>query len=380
MRRWLVPLILGLLLMLGGLSGCTGSGSARQESWPGMIVADETLYAANWDRVEAFNAESGKFLWSFPDETQKGDFGPFYSTPFLDESFGEHGLLLVAGFKDQLVYALELGESRAERPDLLWTFAGAAGQYVGSGVVADDLFIIGNGDGKVYAINLEDGLLAWSFAAKDRVWATPVEHDGVVYIASLDRYLYAVDLKSGTELWSYETSGAISATPVLVGDDLCVGNFNKELFLLDLETQEIIWEKDMQGWVWATPLLDESTLYVADVSGNIYALDAETGTMLWDEPTKVDDSLRGRPALNIEGDMLFVPGFESGSMYAMEAKDGSLRVEWGVVLSNPGRLPGDLVTDGQHVYAMPILIKERIYAYDVENGAVRWTSPPSDSN
>ncbi len=134
---------MALLLLVTILTGC-GGGGLRHESWPGLLVDNGTIYAANLERVQAFNAETGKLLWSFPEETQKGQ-QPFYSTPVLAEDYGPHGLLLIAGYKDKTVYALNLGESRAERPDLLWTFTQAAGQFVGSGVVAGGKFIIGNG-------------------------------------------------------------------------------------------------------------------------------------------------------------------------------------------------------------------------------------------
>ncbi len=107
-------------MLLAVLSGC-GGGGLRHESWPGLLVDGDTIFAANLERVQAFNAETGKLLWSYPDETDK-ELRPFYSTPVLAKDYGDNGLLLIAGYKDQTVYALELGESRAERPDLAWTF------------------------------------------------------------------------------------------------------------------------------------------------------------------------------------------------------------------------------------------------------------------
>ena len=163
--------VLVFIVLLAALSGCAGG--VRYESWPGLIVDEGTIYAANLERVQAFTAETGKLLWSFPDEIGK-NVRPFYSTPVLAKEYGANGLLLIAGYKDKTVYALALGASRAERPDVAWQFASAAGQYVGSGTVADGMFIIGNGDGNVYALSLDDGSLVWTLSTKDRVWATPV--------------------------------------------------------------------------------------------------------------------------------------------------------------------------------------------------------------
>ncbi|MBN2007569.1 MAG: PQQ-binding-like beta-propeller repeat protein [Anaerolineae bacterium] len=370
-RRLSVVAVLGILVL--ALSGC-GAKALNHESWPGMTVVGDTIYAANLEHIQALDAETGKLYWSFPDENDT-NLRPFYSTPVLAPDHGEHGLLLVAGFKDKTVYALPLGESVAERPGTpLWTFAEAGGQYVGSGVVAGELFLIGNGDGKVYALKLADGQMAWSFATRGRVWATPVIIDGVVYIASLDHFLYAVDLTSGQELWHLEMQGSIAATPVLAGGCLWVADFARTLYQVDLPTHAVTWSTEASDWIWATPVVDDDILYFVDVDGYVYALDAVTRTMLWNQPAYVADTVHGRPVLDSERHRLFVAGYERGGIHVIDTETGSI-LNWGTVMQKPGRLPGDLTTDGVRLYTMPILVKERIQAFDLESGVLNWSYP-----
>ncbi|HOU12403.1 MAG TPA: PQQ-binding-like beta-propeller repeat protein [Anaerolineae bacterium] len=368
--------LIAVSLLFVVLTGCAGGG-LRHESWPGLIVADGTVYAANLERVQALNAETGKLLWSFPDETDK-NLRPFYSTPVLAEDYGDHGILLIAGYKDRTVYALALGESRAERPDLLWTFAEAGGQYVGSGVVADGKFIIGNGDGKVYAIAVDDGTPVWAFSTKDRVWATPVAVEDTVYIASLDHTLYALDVTTGAEKWKLALGGAVSATPVLVDGALWVGDFTSKLYQIDLTTHQIVWTFEAGDWLWATPVVDGNILYFADVGGRVYALNTETHELVWGAPAVIDDVLHGRPALSADGSLLFVAGYEKGVVHALDTETGS-EMNWGIVTRNPGRLPGDLAADASRLYAMPILTSGRVQALDQETGKLLWTYPPADT-
>jgi outer membrane protein assembly factor BamB len=365
-------LIAVFVLLLVTLSGC-GGGGLRHESWPGLTVDEGTIFAANLERVQAFNAETGKLLWSYPDEADK-NLRPFYSTPVLAKDYGDYGLLLMAGYKDKTVYALALGESRAERPDIAWTFDQASGQYVGSGIVADGKFIIGNGDGSVYAINLDDGTAAWTFVTKDRVWATPVVVEDTIYIASLDHSLYAVDLATGEKQWELEMAGAIAATPVFVNGDLWVGDFSATLYQVDLESRSVAWTYTVQDWLWATPIIDNTTLYFADVGGHVYALDVTTREMVWNEPAFIEDVLRGRPALNDDGSLLYVAGYEKGEIHALDTRTGS-EMNWGIVARNPGRLPGDLVADSDRVYAMPVLVQERIQALEPGTGKILWQYP-----
>ena len=364
-------LVLGLALALMILVGCGRGG--RHESWPGMTVVEGVIYAANLENVQALDAETGAHYWDFPGDNEE-DLGPFYTPPAYVEDYGAHGLLIAAGFKDQTVYALSLGESAETTPNELWRFSGAGGQYVGGGVVADGTYIIGNGDGNVYALSLETGNELWTFPTGDRVWATPVVSGDSVYVASLDHHLYAIDIETGGELWSIEFEGALSATPVLAGERLWIGDFTSTLHEVDLSKGEIVWEYEALDWLWATPQLSGSTLYFSDVSGHVYALDIETREMIWNEPALIDDIVHGRPALNAEETMLFVPGFEKGQIHALDVSTGS-EVSWGTALETPGRLPGNLVADDARLYAMPILIDARVRAFDLDNGGLVWQYP-----
>jgi len=363
---------IALLLLTTILTGCAGG--LRHESWPGLLVDDGVIYAANLERVQAFNAETGKLLWSFPEETQK-DQRPFYSTPVLAEDYGAHGLLLIAGYKDKTVYALGLGESRAERPDLLWAFTQATGQFVGSGVIADGKFIIGNGDGYVYALDLNDGALAWKFRTKDRVWATPVVVEDTLYVASLDHHLYAINIANGAERWQIQMDGAIAATPVYIDGALWVGDFTSTLSQVDVATQQVVWTYQANDWLWATPIADGTRLYFADVGGHVYALDTTTREILWQ--AEIDDTIRSRPALNADNSLLFVAGYKKGELHTLETETGA-KMSWGPEVRNPGRLPGDLAADETHLYTMPILVSERVNAIEMRTGRLAWTYPATE--
>jgi len=374
-RVTLLTKVLVFVALLVVLSGC--GGGLRHESWPGLLVDGDMIFAANLERIQAFEAETGKLLWSYPPETDK-ELRPFYSTPVLAEDYGDNGLLLFAGYKDQTVYALALEESRGNIPDEpVWTFLQATGQYVGSGVVADGKYIIGNGDGNVYAMNLEDGTSAWTFATQDRVWATPVVVEDTVYIASLDHNLYAVNLADGSEQWRLEMAGAIAGTPAYIDGTLWVGDFSSTLSQVDLSEQSVVWTFGAADWVWGAPLLDGTTLYFTDVGGHVYALNTETREMLWSDPVVIEDVLHGKPALSPDGNLLYVAGHEKGIVHALDAADGQ-KMNWGVEERNPGRLPGDLVTDGERLYVMPILVGTRIKVLDFDTGKVVWSYPSQD--
>jgi eukaryotic-like serine/threonine-protein kinase len=194
-------------------------------------------------------------------------------------------------------------------------------------------------------------------------------------VASLDHHLYALDLESGAERWRFEAGGAISATPLLIDGDLWIGDFTSTLYQIDLEAQETVWTYTANDWLWATPLLDDTVLYFADVGGNVYALDVTTRALVWDAPASMGDIIRGRPALNADGSLLFVAGYERGQVHAIDTASGNVRESWGTTIEDPGRLPGDLVTDGERLYTMPIMVQERVQAFDLVTGELLWSAP-----
>jgi len=359
--------VVGLLLALALLAGCA-SRRVRQTSWPGLNIVDGVVYAANVEQVQAFEAELGQLLWAYPAEPDPK--AGFYATPVLDE---ERNLLLTAGFNSRIVYALRLGDTPQAQPGLVWTFDGAKGQYVGSGVIYEDLFLIGNGDGTLYAINLDNGVLAWSFdAPEDRIWAKPVVVGDRVYVASLDHSLYAISGEDGAPLWERTLNGAIASTPLVLNDSLWVGDFGNKFYQIDLETGDILWTFEGDNWFWASPVTDGEMIFVADVGGVVYALDPVEKTVLW--TYEIEDVVRGQPALNADNSLLFVPGYEHGILHALDTQEGQ-KMTWGTVPGNPGRLPSDLAVGEDHLYTMPILVVERVQAFDLDSGKLAWQYP-----
>jgi len=372
-RLWAQLGLLSVVLVL--VTGCGGSRVVRQESWPGMTLAEDVLFVANVDQIQALDAEDGAVLWAYPQEPDL-NIG-FYAAPTWD---AETGLLFAQGFKDQRVYAFRLGDALDEAPSLAWVFpgvqeeVGAKGQYVASGTVAGDFYLVGNGDGSLYALNVADGALVWSFATQERIWTAPLVSEDTVYLASLDHHLYALNLETGVEKWRVETRGAIATTPVLVEGKIWLADFGDRIYQIDPEGGEIVWTfEDGVDWFWATPTVGEGEIYFSDVRGNLFAFDTASNALLWQ--TSVEDTVRGRAVLSTDGDILYVPGYERGRIHAFETATGDA-IPWGEVPANPGRLPGDLETDGERVYAMPILIEDRLQAFRADDGKLLWPNLP----
>jgi len=380
-RIWRWPIALAMLAaLLLGASGCAG-GNARATSWTGATLVEGTLYAADQAQVVALNAEDGEQLWAFPRDPEEDGRGAFYVAPAVD---GEHVIVASqmppSGFFGQprnVVWALDRETGRE-----VWFFDKvnkadgtdrAVGQYVEGGAISDGIFVIGNSDNNVYALDVESGAPRWGapFKTDHRVWATPLIVDGTVYIGSMDRRLYALDLASGRVRWDFYTDGAFASAPVLQNGILYIGAFDNRLYAIDAETGTELWHFESDGWFWGSPVVDGDVVYAVDVKGNVFAMDATTGDEIWHEARDV--AVRAGMALNEDGSRLFVGG-QNGALYALDTSDGYLM--WSAEGENQTQVLSTPIVGESVVYELVLYGESyRIRALHMENGRESWTYP-----
>lgn len=368
-RRHILFALLAALLV--GVSGCTGG--VRATSWTGLTVVGNTVYAADLDKVVALDAATGEIVWTFPADPREDSRGLFQALPTVGE-----GYVIAAS---QVPPTSFLSQAR----NVVWTldpltgtgrqfFDDAEGPYIEGGAIGDGIFVIGNNDGNVYALDVASGDLVWKFKTGHRVWATPLIVSDTVYIGSMDRTLYALNLADGQVRWTFHTTGAFASAPVLRDDTLFIGAFDDRLYAVDANTGSERWHFAGENWFWGSPAVYEDTVYAADVNGNVYAVHAESGAQIWRRALlDANDRkvpVRAGPALTEDGSRLFVCG-QNGTLYALDTADGF--VLWsaegeGQALSTP-------VVSGTLVYQASILGTDRIRALHVDNGYEMWVYP-----
>lgn len=152
-------------------------------------------------------------------------------------------------------------------------------------VVADDVTIIGNTDGRVIALDRADGSIRW---ATDRLPELESLND--------DRPL------------------------VLAGSSVIAGSNTWELCAYDVATGALRWKVDPHIGSAVLPLVtDGATVYVPSLLGELVAVDVANGRLRWSRGTPVR-GISGPfwPRPLIVGDTLVVPG--STATYGLRAK------------------------------------------------------------
>jgi outer membrane protein assembly factor BamB len=213
----------------------------------------------------------------------------------------------------------------------LWTYERSAPALAvrsrGSPVIAKDLVIDGYASGKLIALGLKDGKLAWEATVAiphgrseiERlvdVDSVPVIQGDTLYVSGYQGGVAAVSLSDGEVQWRQEQLS--SNTGLAAG--------RRELFLTDAASD--VWRLEMRngGDLWkqdelhqrklTAPVVLKDTLIVGDLEGYLHILSQEDGSLLG--RLQVDDTpIEQAPA--VVDDILYV--YTSGGRLAAISLD-----------------------------------------------------------
>lgn len=112
--------------------------------------------------------------------------------------------------------------------------------------------------------------------------AVPLVADrGTVYAALVDGRVVAIDTQDGTERWVLSLQNPPFAAPVLAGDRLYVPLRQGVILAVDVESGEVAWESEGTPSVFlASPVVADGIVY-AFGTRSVHGFDAETGETLW---------------------------------------------------------------------------------------------------
>ncbi len=302
-------------------------------------IAGGLIYISSLDgHLYAVDQETGKEKWNFKSRM------PIVSSPaiasgkaFFVSSAGALVALDAATGEVKWVFATEF-ERKFEAKNLhgllsaAQTVPDAWDVFTSSPAVANGKVYFGSGDGNVYAVDAESGVLHWKYATRDIVHASPAIDERTVYIGGWDSYLYALDAETGQERWSFKS-----------GEDPVIHN---------------------QVGFQSSPAVVDGTVFVGCRDAHVYALDAATGRKKWDYPTSKSWVI-GTPA--VRDGTVYVGTSDSSRFMGLDAKTGRLRFNFdtGAYVFSSAALAGGLAYFGAH--------NGRLYALDVKTGRLVWS-------
>ena len=175
---------------------------------------------------------------------------------------------------------------------------------------------------KISADNIEQLDLAWSFKFDTArgMEATPLVHNGVIYISTGWSHAYALDARTGQQLWHYDAQ-----VPKSHLAKTCCGPVNRGVAL---------WQGDSK---------DQLQVFMGALDGRLIALDAVTGEENWSVQTTPDNSnysitgaprvVKGMVIIGNSGGELGVRGY----ITAYDAKTGEQKWRFYTVPGDPNQ-------------------------------------------
>nr|WP_241431280.1 PQQ-binding-like beta-propeller repeat protein [Natronococcus amylolyticus] len=224
------------------------------------VLTTDHLYAIGGGGVLALDVETGARNWS-ADAPHPHALAVADGTAYTASSSSAEGAAAVAD-----------GETVWTRDDL--------DDHRAAPVVAEDVVLVCDGDGRLEALDREDGSTGWSYDRRGSGGVTPTVAHGQVYLPSGNGpRTVCLDLESGEELWELST-GLTRGQPIAVADGVYVGTPNEGLFAVESDGT-VRWHAEelrVDGNVAAVG----DTLYAVAFggpfgSGDLYALETADG-------------------------------------------------------------------------------------------------------
>lgn len=301
-------------------------------------LAAGTVYFGDYGgRLHAIDQQTGTERWHFKSSM------PIASSPavtdqsvFFVSSAGALVALDPATGKPRWVFVADYEKKFEARnlhgyPPVAQTIPDAWDLFISSPAVAQGKVFFGAGDGGVYAVDAQSGVLQWKFSTGNVVHASPAVADGTVYIGSWDGNLYALDADSGKPKWVFKA-----------GQDPAIHN---------------------QVGFQSSPAVVDGVVYVGCRDAHVYAIDASTGVKKWDYPTSTS-WVNGTPA--VRDGIVYVGTADSSRFMALDARTGRLRFNFDArsYVFSSAALAGNSAYFGSH--------NGRLYALDARSGKLQW--------
>jgi outer membrane protein assembly factor BamB len=230
---------------------------------------------------------------------------------------------------------------------LLWT-APVAGEVIAPAAVSRNIVVARTADGRIFAFAAADGKRLWVYQRPTpslllRSPAGVLAAGADVVAGYPNGKLIALDIEDGKLTWEetvalpkgateLERIADVAGLPVIDGGNVCAAAYQLKVGCFEIATRNVVWTRELStSRALAT---DARNLYLVDEVGAIHALDKKTGASVW----KNDKLLYRRLTAPAIFDGKVVVGDVDGFLHVLSPDDGAII----------GRLP----TDGTQVVSL----------------------------
>ncbi len=332
------PIVDGDLVILSMLNG----------SWGEMAIGG--------NRFVAFNKRTGDVVWWSGTGIRVSD--TYSSTPVVAVINGER-LLISGGFAGVYAFKIRTGEMAwgyqicHEAVNLTPVVDGSY-VYIGHGEENDN-----NTQGSVFCLDaskVENGKpkLVWRVDGIKAKYASPVVHDGKVYVCNDVGALYCLDAKTGDQKWIYQYGTDSKGSPVLADGKIYLAESDSNIYVLkpddngctELSKLHFRPKDGVPVSIYGSPSILHGHIYFM-TSNDLYCFGNKeakgTAEPLPPEPKETPGDIKPAHIQIVPADVLLAPGDEVDlKAYAFDAHGlplGAVKVDWKLGAMHPPVYP-----------------------------------------
>ncbi len=229
-------------------------------------VANNTVYIGSWDSyLYALDADTGQQKWAFKsgeDPNIHNQVG-FQSSPAVVDG------TVYVGCRDAHVYALDAATGRKK-----WDYPTSKSWVNGTPAVRGGVVYVGTSDSaRFMALDAKTGRLRFNFDAKSYIFSSAALAGDLAYFGTHNGRLYAVDTRNGLLAWEFQTEASKNDVMKVLNPD---GTLNTAAFAPvfgDFQDMYVDFYRYISiGAIMSSPAVDRGVLYVGSMDGNLYAL------------------------------------------------------------------------------------------------------------
>jgi outer membrane protein assembly factor BamB len=230
---------------------------------------------------------------------------------------------------------------------VLWT-SGVSGEVIAPAAVSRKTAVVRTSDGRIFGLNLEDGKRKWVFQRASPALLLRSEA-GVLAVGQdvvagyPNGKLIALDIDDGKLTWEttvtqprgateLERIADVAGLPVIDGGNVCAAAFQAKVACFEIASRNMLWSRDLSSSRGLAR--DERNIYVVDDASNVHALAKEGGASVW----KQDKMQYRRLTAPLVFDRLIWVGDYQGFVH--------------ILAPDTGEIVGRVATDGSAVSSM----------------------------
>lgn len=230
-------------------------------------VANGTVYIGSWDaNFYALDAATGQEKWRF----KTGVDPKYFNQVGIQSSAAVADGIVYFGCRDSQFYALDAKTGQEK-----WRFDNKKSWVIASPAVAGGVVYFATSDtGLFHALDAKTGAERFKFEFKRwPMFSSPAIVKGMAYLGSHSGKLHAIDVKKGALAWTFETDAARETAATLVNPD-GTPNYRAAYGENFYDVMVAGVAKLMTtGAMLSSPAVVDGVIYIGSTDGNLYAVE-----------------------------------------------------------------------------------------------------------